>query len=161
MSAAPQRQNRLTPPRLVNTAFWLFMLAALTRLVSLIISIASFGGAEAIAKRQLSKSGMHLSESALHASLVGTFIGGIIFSILFIVAFVLFDVFMRRGANWARIVLTVLTVLSIFSAAGGYGVNAVGVVASIVAVVLMYLRASNSYFAEAKALKAGGPSASY
>ncbi|UAJ81683.1 hypothetical protein IT072_19585 [Leifsonia sp. ZF2019] len=74
--------------------------------------------------------------------------------IFWAIVFVLFAFFARRGANWARIVLTVLTALSLLNLLAGYGLGALQVVASIVAVVLLWLRPSTEYFAAVKASKA-------
>ena len=142
-------------PRFVTVAYWLFLLVAAVHVVSLIVSIATFGSTTAAAKSQIAKSGSGLSSSQTNG-LLGASLGvAVVFGILFIVAFVLFDVFMRRGANWARVVLLVITILSLTGIVGQYGLGALGVVAAVVATVLMFVPTSNAYFREAKARKLG------
>ncbi|PZE76609.1 MULTISPECIES: hypothetical protein [unclassified Curtobacterium] len=161
MTYASERQARATPPTLVNAAFWLFMLAVLAQIVSLIVSISTFGTAEDEAKRRVASTSSNLSESTVHAALVAGLVIAIVIGVLSIIAFALFDVFMRRGANWARIVLLILTILSVFTILGGHGINAVGEVAAIVATILMYLRPSSAYFAAVKARKTGAQPLGY
>lgn len=74
---------------------------------------------------------------------------------LYIIAFIVFDLFMRRGANWARIVLLIVTILGLTGVVGGFGVGAVGVLASVVAAVLTFLPASNAWFRAVKDRKRG------
>ncbi|KQO61511.1 hypothetical protein ASF23_11910 [Curtobacterium sp. Leaf261] len=131
----------------------MFLLVALTRVITIIISLASIGTVRDQAVKNASGTGV--SSSQMDTIVTGGVIGAIVFGVLFLIAFVLFAFFMRRGANWARIVLTVLTALSLLSVLGAYGVGALGVVAGIVAVVLMFLTPSNEYFRNVKARKTG------
>lgn len=144
-----------TPPRTVNIAFWLFLLVALTRLVAIIIAVATFGAASDAAKSSIAGTGSNVSSSQVDGILRASLIASIVFAVLFLVAFVLFDYFMRRGANWARIVLLILTILSLFNVLGAYGVGAIGFVAGVVATILMFLRPSSEYFQAVKARKVG------
>ncbi len=57
---------------------------------------------------------------------------------------------MRRGANWARIVLLIVTVLSLFGVLSGYGLGAVRVVLGVIATVLIFMKPANEYFATAR-----------
>ncbi|QJA00878.1 hypothetical protein HF024_18865 [Leifsonia sp. PS1209] len=74
--------------------------------------------------------------------------------IFWALVFVLFAVFMRRGRNWARIVLTVLTVISLLNLGGLYFIGGVQVIAAIVATILIWLKPASQYFAAVKASRA-------
>jgi hypothetical protein len=154
MTTSPASSTSVVP-RFVNIAYYLFLLTAAVHLVSLIISIATFGSTSADAKSKIASSGSGISSSQANGLLGASLAVAVVFGVLFLVAFVLFDVFMRRGANWARIVLLVLTVLSLTGIASQYGLGALGVVAAIVATILMFLTPSNAYFRETKARKLG------
>jgi hypothetical protein len=68
--------------------------------------------------------------------------------------FVLFAIFMRRGANWARIVLTVVTALSLLNLLASFGIGALQVIVAVVATVLIWLKPASAYFAAVRASKA-------
>jgi hypothetical protein len=145
-------------PRQVVTAFWLYVAAAALSLVSLFVSLATFGGTRDAVAKQLADQGVEVSDSAINALLGVTIAISIFFAIIWTAAFLLFAYFMRRGANWARIVLTVLAVLSLVNVVSGFGLGALQVVASVVATILIWLRPANEYFAAVKARK-GAPTA--
>jgi len=81
--------------------------------------------------------------------------------------YLLFALKMRAGRNWARIVLTVLSALSIgstahssttirvndqaFTASTSQAVGWFGAALAVVAIVLMFMPASNAYFAAGNA----------
>jgi phosphoglycerol transferase MdoB-like AlkP superfamily enzyme len=137
------------------TAFWLYVAAAALSLVSLIVSLVTFGGTRDVVARQLANEGVEVSDSAINALLGVTIAISILFAVIWIAAFVLFAVFMKRGANWARIVLTVITVLSLVNILSGFGLGALQVVASVIATILIWLRPASEYFAAVKARKGG------
>jgi hypothetical protein len=152
----------ITPPRFVNIAFYLFLLVALTQLVGIIVTLVSIPATTAAARRAAESRGTtSVSAGQIDAIVQAGVIVAVVISVLFLVAFVLFDVFMRRGANWARIVLLILTVLSLFGIAGTYGVGALGVVAGVVATVLMFLRPSSDYFRAVRDRKRGALGGGY
>jgi hypothetical protein len=154
MTQSPSTTNAInstTPPRFVNIAYWLFLLVALIHVVLVIVSIATFGATSATAKSQLANTQTGVSSAQENSILGASLVVAIVIGILYIVAFVLFDVFMRRGANWARIVLLIVTILSLPGITGAYGLGAISVVAAVVATVLMFLRPSNEYFRGVKA----------
>lgn len=152
MSASPS-SSVVAPPTTVNVAFWLFMVVALAHVVGIVIAIASFGSAESAAKSQLS--GQNTGGVDVNGLVAASLTVAIVIGILYVIAFVLFAVFMRRGANWARIVLLIVTILSLTGVLGQYGVGAVGVVAGVVAVILTFLPAANAYFRATRDRKRG------
>lgn len=143
----------VAPPRQVNTAFWLYIVAAVISVIALIVTAATAAGSKDTIKQQFADRGQTVSDSTLDALVSAGVIAGVVIGILFLAAFVLFAFFMRRGANWARIVLLVLTVLSIFSVTSGYGLGAVRVIASVIATILIFLKPANEYFRAVKASK--------
>ncbi|OJX80429.1 MAG: hypothetical protein BGO91_08635 [Leifsonia sp. 71-9] len=127
-------------------------------MISGIITIVSIGGT----RQQLIDS-LQNSSTDLRGVTTDQFVDGaialgttwaIVTLIFWAIVFVLFAFFARRGANWARIVLTVLTVISLLNVAAGLGAGALQVVLSIIAVVLLWLRPSSDYFNAVKAAKA-------
>jgi hypothetical protein len=80
-------------------------------------------------------------------SLVFVAIVGIVFAGLYL----LFAFKARAGRNWARITLTVLTVLRVVVLAIGFSLlSALSALVAVVAVVLLFLPASNQFFAASK-----------
>jgi K+-sensing histidine kinase KdpD len=140
---------------LVTIAYWLFLLAALAHIVGLIITAITYNGSTAATKSQLAHNSSGISSSQVNAALSAGLVIGIVLGILYAAAFVVFAIFMRRGANWARIVLLILTVITLTGIAGAYGVGAVGVVAAVVATVLTFLPPANTYFRSVKAARGG------
>lgn len=141
-----QQSASTAAPRFVVIAFWLYLVTALTRVIGIIVSATQLPAAKQAAKDQLQSSGTSTNGVNVDAVVQGAFIAGIVVAVLFTAAFVVFDLLMRRGANWARIVLLVVTIVGITGIAGGYGLGAVGVLASIAAAVLTFLPASNAWF---------------
>ncbi|MDN4598194.1 hypothetical protein [Leifsonia virtsii] len=152
-SPAPAASGPVTPPQQVNIAFWLYIVGAALSLISLIVSLVTIGSLKDTLQRQLAAQGQQLSDSALNATLAVSVTIAIVFGILYIAAYVLFAVFMRRGANWARIVLLVVTVLSLFGILDGFGLGAARLVVGVIATVLIFLKPANEYFREVKARK--------
>jgi hypothetical protein len=141
-------------PQQVTIAFWLYILAAAISLVSLIVGLANSGSLKAEAQRQMETQGLQVSESALNATVTAAIAVSVVFGILYVGAYLLFAYFMRRGANWARIVLLIITGLSLFGILGGNGLGAARAVLALIASVLILLKPANDYFKEVSARKA-------
>jgi hypothetical protein len=150
-----QQSSATTTPRVVTVAFWLYLVTALAHVIGIIISATQLPAAQQAAKDQLQQSGTSTNGVDVDGILGATLVASIVIGVLFIIAFIIFDLFMRRGANWARIVLLIVTILGITGVAGGFGLGAVGVIASIVAAVLTFLPASNAWFRAVKDRKRG------
>jgi len=145
------------PPRTVNIAFWLYVVGAVLSVVSGIITIATIGSTRDAALEQIRNSPNANGQNAqalVDGIIAAATIWAIVTLIFWAVVFVLFAYFMRRGANWARIVLTVLTALSLLNVLAGYGVGFLQFAATVVALVLIWLRPSSEYFAAVRASKA-------
>lgn len=160
MSSNPYQSNAqqaapTAAPRFVTIAFWLYLITALAHIVGSIISATRLPAAQQAAKDQLQQSGTSTNGVDVNGILGATLVASIVIGVLYIIAFIVFDLFMRRGANWARIVLLIVTILGLTGVVGGFGVGAVGVLASVVAAVLTFLPASNAWFRAVKDRKRG------
>nr|WP_217498946.1 hypothetical protein [Leifsonia sp. C5G2] len=152
-SPAPAASGPVTPPQQVNIAFWLYIVGAALSLISLIVSLVTIGSLKDTLQRQLAAQGQQVSDTAVNGLVTVSVTIAIVFGILYIAAYVLFAVFMRRGANWARIVLLVVTVLSLFGILEGFGLGAARLVVGVIATILIFLKPANEYFREVKARK--------
>jgi len=119
-----------TRPGTVETAFWLYLAAPVIGLILAFVNIGRVTSSTAAA---------NLPQGAVIAGVVI----GIVVNVIYLVAVIVIDMFFRRGANWARIVLTVLAALSVF---GILGLGAITFVIGLVAIILSWLPASNAWF---------------
>ena len=146
------------PPSQVNIAFWLYIAAAVLSVISGIVTIVVVSGSRAAAIRSLSSGNANLhgvtAQQAADAGIAFATVLAIITLLFWAITFTIFAFLMRRGAGWARIVLTVLTVLSLVNIPWGVGAGGLQVVAAIVATVLIWLRPASEYFAAVKASRA-------
>ncbi|WP_146071663.1 hypothetical protein [Cryobacterium sp. Y50] len=145
-SSAPVGQ-----PQQVRMAFWLYLLAALAALIGGVVRAATAGADRSVIESQLATSGVAVSTSTIDAVITTVIIVAIIVAIIWMIAFVIFALFMKRGAGWARIVLTILAALSLTSVTGSFGLGALQAVAAVVATVLVWLRPAREYFQAVKA----------
>ncbi|MFD1146834.1 hypothetical protein [Saccharothrix hoggarensis] len=155
-SAPPLNESELRAParpKSVDTAYMLWLVAAGIGIIS---NLISFLTAEEIARETLEAAG-------LPATSVEPSYGGTVFSLILTVVWILVVMQMRKGANWARILLTVLgglavignllslLLIGILFSIGFLGVlQALFVVVSLVAIigaiVFMFKSDSNYYF---------------
>jgi hypothetical protein len=119
-----------TRPGTVETAFWLYLAAPV---IGLILSFVSIGRVTSSAA----------AANLPHAAVLAGVVIGIVINVIYLIAVIVIDTFFRRGANWARIVLTVLAGLSVF---GILGLGAITFVIGLVAIILSWLPASNAWF---------------
>jgi hypothetical protein len=147
------------PPSSITIAFWLYIGAALLSVISGIVTVVLLSSTrqstiDSLQNGNLSNTnGLTVQQLADASIAVGTTLA-IITLIFWALVFVLFAFFVRRGANWARIVLTVLTVLSLINIPWGFGAGALQVVLAIIATILIWLKPASAYFAAVKASKA-------
>lgn len=162
-------------PKTVQISFWLYILTALLGLVGMILSISIYPALRATAleqvREQLAAQGQEdvLPPGTFETILDVSFGIGIAIGVVGILLYVLFGIFAFRGANWARIVLTVLAGLSVLLTILGLATSAVPVssdvpsaqlpvppgswvlsvaqqVSLVVATVLLWLATSNDWF---------------
>jgi hypothetical protein len=135
-------------PKLIDAAFWLYVAAGVLSLIALIVSFTQLDAARDAALRQLEQQGQGdvLPPEAVEGAMwVGAAIG-VVFSLLFAAAYVVFAMLMRRGYGWARFVLGAFAVLGVLGVVGGFGLGALQFLCLAVATVLVFLPASNAYF---------------
>ena len=155
----PQQVQR---PKTVEFAFRLSVVSALSAFVSLAYFIAlrddiMAGFADAV--RRFNMIAPERQEEFVRSSVNLTITLAVVVIVVVASAMVAFAIMMRRGRNWARIVLTVVAVLGL----GGMTTSVNGVVLSspgplalltfavnIAVIVLLYVPASNRYFARPK-----------
>ena len=142
-------------PVQVTVAFWVFLGLIAVRLVLLpFTAIQQWSTADRVIAHTSAKDGARVSDAA-----AGTLHGISIFSDLIVLS--LFGLCLlaafrtRRGAGWARIVLTVLGAVSITIAALGWSsllAAALGA-AGAAGVVLLWLAPTNRWFRAARAIR--------
>lgn len=155
-------------PTSVTLAFVAWLLMTALSLLSLIFVLTSpiWDRAVAAGARAADVNGVQIDASTLVntvriTSVVGFLIGAALY--------LLFAFKMRAGRNWARVVLTVIGVLGVLSAVlptyrsvtvngttyvvQNYGIHWISLALLVAALVLMFVPASNAYFAAAKAYR--------
>ena len=160
-AAAPYGSHQpvapIAPPKLVDIAFWLSIAAAALSLIAVLVSIASLDEVREQALRELEAQGQGdvLPPEAIEGIIWTSFAFGLIFSLLFAAAYVIFAILMRRGYGWARWVLLAFAVLSVFGVISPFGLGALQFLCLAAATVLVFLPASRAYFQSAKQARAG------
>ncbi|WP_242676761.1 hypothetical protein [Rhodococcus sp. ABRD24] len=163
----PAGQDKRPVPTDVVTAFQLWFVVAALGIVYLVSALAFVYGDRTAFVDQLmdevaKQPDVDLSRSQAEQLLVvGLVITGIFLSVVLTGLLALFDFKMRKGKNWARMLLTMVGVFTVFSAIptvfgigaatgpaalvmGGAGI--LQAVAAIGAIVLMHRKESNEYF---------------
>ncbi|GAA2005479.1 hypothetical protein JL107_04770 [Nakamurella flavida] len=143
-------------PGTVEAAFWIYLVSAIASFVlSLLVFTESGKQTLRDAVRQGEQvQGMTEDQLVQTLQIVAVVVGAVVVAIALLFVFK-----MRAGRNWARIVITIFSVLNLLSLFGGVrsGLSTtdfIGPVIAIVALVLMWLPASNEYFAAAKRRRA-------
>jgi hypothetical protein len=155
--------SRAAVPSSVNVAFWLYVAGAALGLVSVVVGAVV--GIQRIRSGELPgrviPPGTDVSPSVITTALAVGVALGIAVGVLSITAYVVFALLMRRGANWSRIVLTVLSAIALVSGLVGLlALNLLNLLVSalvIAAAVLLWVPASNAYFAARSAAKVSRP----
>lgn len=155
-------------PTTVALAFYAWLLLTALSLVSLIIVLSSPIWDQAVAEgvREADANGVTLNVSSLVNTVkITAVVGYLIAAGLYL----LFAFKMFTGRNWARVVLTIIGILAALGAVlptyrsvtvqgttytvATYGIHWINLALTVGAVVLMYLAASNAYFAASKAYR--------
>jgi hypothetical protein len=147
-------------PKAIDTAYLLWLVAAGASILSNILSFFTAKAlAEKVAKDIVGTSDLGPEfQKALEAS--GPSYGGIIFSLVIAAAWIAVVMQMRKGANWARILLTVLGGISLLFGIIGiwvyFGLGFLGLLQGLLALVsyaaiaggifFMFKPESNQYF---------------
>ena len=137
----------VSAPRSVVGSFWLFLIASAVQIISVVVSIASFGNVVALLPDQpIVVEGVSLSREQLDAIVMVSLGIGVAIGLIMTAAQVLFAFLMRRGANWARIVLTVFAGLSLLAVFGANPLVILSVVIDVFAVLMAWRKPSNAWF---------------
>ena len=158
--AQPPAAPAHPPPRQVETSFMLWAVVVVLQLVGIALTFAERESLRAVAEQQArAQGGGRLDPQAVDAIVTFGIVFGVVLAVLFAVVILVFAIFMRRGQNWARIVLAVLggllVLFALVSLAGGT-VGAVvqsllTLVVVIAALVLMFTEPANAWFAARRA----------
>jgi hypothetical protein len=152
-SRATATVHRIAVPGSVNAAFWLYVAGAVMGLASVVVGAVV--GIQRIRSGLLPSRvlppGTDVSPTVINTALTVGVALGIAVGVLSVTAYLVFAFIMRRGANWARIVLTVLSAVALVSGLVGLlSLNVLNLLVSVlvvIAAVLLYVPASNAYFA--------------
>jgi hypothetical protein len=140
--------QNLPAPTTVQASFWLWVV---TVVISLVGAVVGFTQRDAALAALRSANVQNLTDAQIQAAVTLGLAVAAVFAIVFAGLYLLFAFKARAGRNWARITLTVLTVLRLLSLIAGSNLLAViSVVVAVVAVVLLFLPASNQFFAASK-----------
>jgi hypothetical protein len=141
--AAVPQQVRLA----VNLLFALVAIGA----ISVIVALTQTG---AVAD-QIRQADPNLTEAQVDAAVTAGIIGGVVVGLIFTALFLWLTFMVRKGANWARMVLTVLFLIGIiFQLLGLAGpgtaiakvISVVQIVLELVILYLLWQRPSTEYF---------------
>lgn len=137
-------------PKEVTLSFWLWVAGAVLGVIG---GLLLFGMRdEVLAEVRQQPDTAALSPAELDAVVTVSLVFG--FVIVFVLAclYLLFAFKARAGRNWARIVLLILTVLSVLGQLAGNmtWLGIISVLVAVAAAVLLFLPASNEYFAARK-----------
>jgi hypothetical protein len=155
-------------PTSVTLAFFAWLLMTALSLISLLFVLTSpiWDQAVTAGLQTVDTNGVRIDASTLvNTAKITSVIGFLIGAALYL----LFAFKMRAGRNWARVVLTVIGVLGVLSAVlptyrsvtvngttyvvQNYGIHWISLALLVAALVLMFLPASNAYFAASKAYR--------
>jgi hypothetical protein len=92
----------------------------------------------------------------MEAILNATFGASIAFALVGTTLYVLFAIFIRRGAGWARWVMLAFAAVTMFGIIGQYGIGAALFLCLALGTVLVFLPQSREYFAAVRANKGIG-----
>jgi hypothetical protein len=147
-AGGPVGQDTGRRPGIVDAAFWLYIASAVVGLIVALVGLTRLSTLQQTASQiAAQQSGNQVPEGAIQGAIIAGVVIGLVINVLYLAAVIVFAVFFRRGANWARIVLTVLTALTIFSI---IGLGAITFVLALIAIILSWLPASNAWFRQVK-----------
>lgn len=138
-------QAPVARPQMVEISFWLIIAAGVLNLVGSILGamfIADTAQYQDLA-RQMEQSGQSSDSLRSMVAVMAIVLGVVQLALYVMVAF-----FVRKGANWARILGTVFAALSLLGLVGGNVINIFVVLMGVAAIVLLYVKDSNPYFAK-------------
>ncbi|MGO4452635.1 hypothetical protein [Arthrobacter sp. RAF14] len=144
-SLQPGGQTPVERPKKVEISFWLIIVAGVLNLVSAILTAMLIGDTAQYRDlvRQMEQSGGSADSLRSTLTVTAIVVGVVQLGLYLLVAF-----FVRKGANWARILGTVFAALSLLSLVGGNAMSIIVVLLGVAAIVLLYLKDTSPYFAK-------------
>ncbi|QTF72510.1 hypothetical protein [Arthrobacter woluwensis] len=138
-------QTSVARPQKVEISFWLIIAAGVLNLIGAILGAMFISDTAQYRDlvRQMEQSGGSADSLRSMVTLMAIVFGVVQLALYLLVAF-----FVRKGANWARILGTVFAALSLMGLFGGNVVNIIVVVMGVAAIVLLYLKDTSPYFAK-------------
>lgn len=154
-------------PKTLKIASWLIYAGIALSIISSIYQITNMG---TLMENQMNQTGFtekDLEDMGMTLQSFGQIVGWatLIIEIVWAALVIMFTVFMLKGANWARIVLTIIKAFGVFSIFSAIAVIATGQSAvmgllgtlggllSIATLVFMWLKPSNFFFAKMRERK--------
>lgn len=144
-------------PREVDVSFWLWIASVVIALISTALSLLQLDTLRAASLEAASQGGAVLDPAAAEqAANIGVIVG-VVVALLLVVAQLALALLMRRGRNWARIVLAVLAALTVLllplsvptSTGPILAVTVIQTLLVLVATVYMFLPRANPWFRSA------------
>lgn len=145
--AAPVR------PKQVDISFWLLIVSLVISVVSVPLTIAVFNSPESREATEAELQRQNVAGLTVDDAIAATVAFLVITAVISVAITLLVAIFIRKGHNWARIVLTVFAVLSLLSLlvpSGASLLGIVGIVLVLAATVLLYVKPAPAYFAAMK-----------
>ena len=135
-------------PQQVQISFWLWVATAVLGVIG---AAVVFTQRDAALDAARAANTSHLSDDVLQSAVTVGLVFAAVLAVVFAGLYLLFAFKARAGRNWARIVLTVLTVLDVLFLAVKFStLSGISTLIAVVAVVLLFLPASNEFFAASR-----------
>lgn len=141
-------------PKEVDLSFWLWVTSFVLGLVGLVFFVGEFDTIRDTAMEEARRQGGAIDEAQLDSITTTALVVGVIFSGLVSAVQLLLAFFMRKGRNWARIVLAVIGGLGVLSgffsltaeSGGQLALTVVSLIILIGAIVTMFLPGASPWF---------------
>lgn len=151
--SAPPAAASPARPKQVDISFWLLIASLVLSIISIPVGIAAMNSPEyraTVEKQMADMPGTAVSaDDAIAAAVVLL----VVIAVISLAVSLLVAIFIRKGYNWARIVLTIFAVLSLLNFVDLSAANLIAVAATLLTVaatVLLYLKPAPEYFTQMK-----------
>lgn len=152
-------------PKEVTTSFWLWIASIVLGVIGAIVAFVNVG--QITSEVAAASGGADVDSSAVTTAITAALVAGAVFAIVIVALQLLFAIFMRKGRNWARIVLTIFGAIGVVSALAGLAggtsttingqtiqtsgpvsiiLSLVQAVIIVVAIVMFFRPPANAYF---------------
>lgn len=145
-------------PKEVELSFWLWVASFAIGLIGLLLFVGQYDTirdtALEEARREAQRQGGSLDVAQIETITTVVLVIGVIIGLVFSLVQLLFAFFMRKGRNWARIVLAVIGGISVLFglvsltgiAGGQLALTGISLIILIGAIVTMFLPGANPWF---------------